>query len=159
MTLTPIAERFAVDLSLPVFTTKVCRSWDSNTQPSSCGANVITHCAKAAAFKTSGDSSTANRSAICVSVMGPHSYQMSENFSSGTKRKKPGSSKAPNNAPVNGGAYHARNKVHIGKVIKFICSYIIVLRTKKKNPEEMARAVSCLLIDPYPPLSCSKSCE
>ena len=32
MTLTPIAERLAVKLSLTVFTTKVCRGWDSNTQ-------------------------------------------------------------------------------------------------------------------------------
>ena len=28
--LTPIAERLAVKLSLPVFTTQVCRGWDSN---------------------------------------------------------------------------------------------------------------------------------
>ena len=33
MTLTPIAERLAVELSLPVFTTLVRRGWDSNTQP------------------------------------------------------------------------------------------------------------------------------
>ena len=45
VTLTPIAERLAVELSLPVFTTKVCRGWDLNTQPSSCGANALTHCA------------------------------------------------------------------------------------------------------------------
>ena len=32
VTLTPIAERLAVELSLPVFTTQVCRGWDSNTQ-------------------------------------------------------------------------------------------------------------------------------
>ena len=31
VTLTPIAERLAVELSLPVFTTSVCRGWDSNT--------------------------------------------------------------------------------------------------------------------------------
>ena len=30
MTLTPIAERLTVELSLPVFTTLVCRGWDSN---------------------------------------------------------------------------------------------------------------------------------
>ena len=34
LTLTPIAERQAVELSLPVFTNKVCRCWDSNTKPS-----------------------------------------------------------------------------------------------------------------------------
>ena len=33
VTLTPIAERLAAELSLPVFTTKVCCGWDSNTQP------------------------------------------------------------------------------------------------------------------------------
>ena len=49
--LTPIAERLAVELSLPVFTTKVCRGWDSNTQPSACGANALTNCATAADFK------------------------------------------------------------------------------------------------------------
>ena len=38
MTLTPIAERLAVELSQPVFTTKVCRGLDSKTQPSTCGA-------------------------------------------------------------------------------------------------------------------------
>ena len=36
VTLTPIAERLAVELSLPVSTTRVCRGWDSNTQPSAC---------------------------------------------------------------------------------------------------------------------------
>ena len=34
VTLTPIAERLAVELSLPVFTTYVCRGWDWNTQRS-----------------------------------------------------------------------------------------------------------------------------
>ena len=47
VTLTPIAERLEVELSLPVFTTFVCR-WDSNTQPSACGANALTGCATAA---------------------------------------------------------------------------------------------------------------
>ena len=32
VTLAPIAERLAVELSQLVFTTKVCRGWDSNTQ-------------------------------------------------------------------------------------------------------------------------------
>ena len=40
MTLTPIAERLAVVLSLPVLKIEVCRGWDSNTQPSACGANA-----------------------------------------------------------------------------------------------------------------------
>ena len=43
MTLAPIAERLAVELSLPVFTTYVCRDWDSNTQLSACGTNALTH--------------------------------------------------------------------------------------------------------------------
>ena len=43
--LTPFAERFAVELSLPVFTTEACRAWDSNTQPSACEENGLTHCA------------------------------------------------------------------------------------------------------------------
>ena len=48
VTLTPIAELLAVELSLPVFTTKVYRGWDSNTQPSACVANTLTHCTTAA---------------------------------------------------------------------------------------------------------------
>ena len=40
VTITPIAECLAVELSSPVFTTKVCRGWYSNTQPSACGANA-----------------------------------------------------------------------------------------------------------------------
>ena len=51
VTLTPIAERLAVELSLPVFTTEFCRGWISNTQPSACGANAPTHCATAAVFR------------------------------------------------------------------------------------------------------------
>ena len=46
VTLTPIADRLAVELSLPVFTTKICCSWDLNTQPSACCSCVhlwITH--------------------------------------------------------------------------------------------------------------------
>ena len=42
VTLTPNAERLAVELSLPVFTSWVCRGWDSNTQPSACEANALT---------------------------------------------------------------------------------------------------------------------
>ena len=48
ITLTSHAVLFAMALSLPVFTTKVCRGWDLNTQPSACGANALTHCATAA---------------------------------------------------------------------------------------------------------------
>ena len=40
MTVTPIADRLAVELSLPVLTTLVCRGWDSNIQPSDCEANA-----------------------------------------------------------------------------------------------------------------------
>ena len=43
VTLTPIAEPFAVELSLPVFMTKACRGWDSNTQPFACRGNALTH--------------------------------------------------------------------------------------------------------------------
>ena len=50
--LTPIAERLAMELLLPVFTTWVCRGWDSNTQPSACEANAVTHSAIAAVFYT-----------------------------------------------------------------------------------------------------------
>ena len=45
MTLTPIAEPLAVELSRPIFTTNVCRCWDSNTQPSASEAYALTHCA------------------------------------------------------------------------------------------------------------------
>ena len=43
VTSAPIAERLAVELSLPDFTTYVCRGWDSNTQPSACEANALNH--------------------------------------------------------------------------------------------------------------------
>ena len=43
-TLKPIAERVAVELSLPLLRTKVCRGWDSNTKPSA-SVNALTHCA------------------------------------------------------------------------------------------------------------------
>ena len=39
--LTPVAERLAVELSLPVLTSKVCRRWDSNIQPSACETNAL----------------------------------------------------------------------------------------------------------------------
>ena len=47
VTLSTIAKHLAVELSLPVFMTKFCPHWDSNTQPS-CKANALTHCATAA---------------------------------------------------------------------------------------------------------------
>ena len=48
VTLTPNAERLALELSLPVFSTLVLAGWDSNTKPSACGTNALTHCATAA---------------------------------------------------------------------------------------------------------------
>ena len=57
VTLAPIAERLAVELSLPVFTTKVCGGWDSNTQPSANEANAFTHFATAAARTDLGNTS------------------------------------------------------------------------------------------------------
>ena len=47
-TITIIAERLAVELSLHVFTTEVCRGCDSNTRPSASKFNALTHCATAA---------------------------------------------------------------------------------------------------------------
>ena len=41
VTLPPIAKCLAVELSLPIFTTYVCRGWDSNTQPLVCGAKYV----------------------------------------------------------------------------------------------------------------------
>ena len=54
VTLTLIVERLAVELSLPVFTTKICRGWDLNTQPSASGANALTFCATVAVMKYTG---------------------------------------------------------------------------------------------------------
>ena len=48
--LTLTAKLLAVELSQPVFTTSVFRGWDSNTQPSACGANTLTHCATSAIY-------------------------------------------------------------------------------------------------------------
>ena len=48
MTLKPIAERLALELSLPIFTTYICRGCDSNTQPAACGVNALTNCTIAA---------------------------------------------------------------------------------------------------------------
>ena len=42
-----ISERLAMELSLPVFTTYVCRGWDSYTQSTACKGNALTHCATA----------------------------------------------------------------------------------------------------------------
>ena len=50
LTLTPNAERLAVELCLPVFATWVCGGWDSNIKPSAGGSNALTHCATAAAI-------------------------------------------------------------------------------------------------------------
>ena len=47
VTLTPIPQRLAVELSISVFTNYVCRGWDSSTQPSACGANALIHCVTA----------------------------------------------------------------------------------------------------------------
>ena len=41
MALASTAERLAVELTLPVFTTEVCRGWDSNTQNSACNVNAL----------------------------------------------------------------------------------------------------------------------
>ena len=49
VTLTLNAERLAVEPALPVVKTKVCRGWDSNTQPSACVANALNQFAIAAA--------------------------------------------------------------------------------------------------------------
>ena len=48
VTLTPVAERLAVELSLPVFNSSVCCGWDSNTQPSSFRTDALNDCANAA---------------------------------------------------------------------------------------------------------------
>ena len=48
VTLTTIAERLSVGLSLTVFTIWVCRGLDLNTQPSACEANILIDCATAA---------------------------------------------------------------------------------------------------------------
>ena len=50
VTLTPIAQRLAVELSLPVFMTYACRGWDSNTHISACWMNALTDCAIAAVY-------------------------------------------------------------------------------------------------------------
>ena len=49
LTLTPNAERLATVLSLLVLTSNVCRHLDSNSQPSACVVNALTHGANAAA--------------------------------------------------------------------------------------------------------------
>ena len=49
MTQTPVAERIAEELTLPVFSIQVCRGSDSITQISACEANAITNCDTAAA--------------------------------------------------------------------------------------------------------------
>ena len=51
VTHTPIAECLAVELTLPVLTTLVCRGWDSNSQLFTCWVNALTHCATVASLK------------------------------------------------------------------------------------------------------------
>ena len=48
MTLIPVAELLALELSLPGFTTYVCRALDS--KPSACDVNALTDCAATANF-------------------------------------------------------------------------------------------------------------
>ena len=52
MTNTHSAKHSAVELSLPAWMTKVYLGWDSNTQPSACGVDALTHCATSAAKTT-----------------------------------------------------------------------------------------------------------
>ena len=47
-TLTSVAERLALELSQPVYTTYVCRDWGSNTQTSAYKENALTDCANTA---------------------------------------------------------------------------------------------------------------
>ena len=42
-----LVQSLAVELSLPICTTKICHGLDSNTQPSTCRDNPLTHCATA----------------------------------------------------------------------------------------------------------------
>ena len=49
VTLKPIALRFAVELSLPVLMIYLFCGWDSNIQPTTCGANALTDCVTATA--------------------------------------------------------------------------------------------------------------
>ena len=60
VTITPVAVRLAGELSLPVFTTQVCRGWDSNTQPSTCEVNAITDCATAAECEDEPNATVSN---------------------------------------------------------------------------------------------------
>ena len=48
VTLTSVAERLAVELSLLFLTTQVCRGSVSNNHPSACEANALTDCATSA---------------------------------------------------------------------------------------------------------------
>ena len=50
MTLIPVAELLALELSLPGFATYVCRALDSNTKPSAFDVNAQTDCATTANF-------------------------------------------------------------------------------------------------------------
>ena len=48
VTLTIVAGRLSVKLSLPVLTTWACRGRDSNTKPAACETNALSDCATAA---------------------------------------------------------------------------------------------------------------
>ena len=66
LTLTPNDECLAMELSLTVLTTSVCRGWDSNIQLSACGVNVLTHCATAtASFQGSLEENNVEQLTIC----------------------------------------------------------------------------------------------
>ena len=56
MTRTPVADYLAVELSLPVLMTLVCRGLDFNTQPSAHEANALTN------FEESGIPTRPNKS-------------------------------------------------------------------------------------------------
>ena len=55
VTITPVAKRLAVEMTLPVLMTWVCRGWDSNSQPFACEPNVLTDCITAVALKMWSD--------------------------------------------------------------------------------------------------------
>ena len=66
LTLTPNAECLAMELSLTVLTTSVCRGWDSNTQLSACVVYALTHCATAtASFQGSLEENNVELLTIC----------------------------------------------------------------------------------------------
>ena len=50
VTVTTVVDCLAVELSLPVLTTKICQVWDLNTRSSVCEANALTNCSSTAAI-------------------------------------------------------------------------------------------------------------